>query len=66
MKFTVSDSKQAYFLELLVTKIRKSAALQIVAMSATLFRGDDALAKWMNAAFYEIHFRPVPLSSRSK
>ena len=59
---TVSDSKRGYFLELLVTKIKKSAAAaQIVAMSATL-RGDDALAKWMNAAFYETDFRPVPLS----
>ncbi|XP_024542477.1 helicase and polymerase-containing protein TEBICHI-like isoform X1 [Selaginella moellendorffii] len=75
----VGDKERGYLLELLLTKLRYAAgkgdcensspdgptSLQIIGMSATM-PNVAAVASWLQAAFYETNFRPVPLDEHIK
>lgn len=58
----MSDRDRGYLLELLVTKIlyHSSLSFQIVGLSATLPNIEN-FQRWLNAALYITHYRPVPL-----
>lgn len=58
----IDDDHRGYLLELLATKLLclDEHAVQIIGMSATL-TNINLLASWLQAHFYETHYRPVPI-----
>lgn len=58
----IDDDHRGYLLELLATKLMAldDHAVQVVGMSATL-TNIQLLATWLQAHFYETHYRPVPI-----
>lgn len=58
----IDDDHRGYLLELLATKLLSldDHAVQIIGMSATL-TNIQLLATWLQAHYYETHYRPVPI-----
>ncbi|KAI9784170.1 MAG: hypothetical protein M1839_002675 [Geoglossum umbratile] len=57
----LDDDHRGYLIELMTSKLLSvEQGVQIVGMSATL-PNSRLLAKWLNARFFESHYRPVPI-----
>lgn len=57
---TIGDASRGPTLELLITKLKDTIRVQIIALSATIGNAEE-IAKWLSAKLVKSDYRPVPL-----